>query len=442
MKRPVVSVRNYESSPQTLAGALEDINGFEGLDPAHRVLIKPNLVGWDPEYPIAPYAVYTSSRMVEDMVILLKDYGVRDIAVGEGSAPRGEERDDPESGGTRRIFRALGYGHLEEKYGVKLIDFIKEPFEEVDFGPFSLNMAKSALEADFLINMPVLKTHNQAMVSLGLKNLKGCIDMKSRRFCHNAVIPLHLFCSLFVEALRPSLTVLDGIYGLEKGPYYLGTAFRMNAVVASRDPLGVDMVGAYMMGFDPHTVLHLALYAERNKRSLDLESLNLKGDPPEKFRRPMKYDFVWREDDSGPRNWDRLGLSGIRMPKYDDTICTGCSGMYNPLLMLLTAAYHGEPFEGIEVLTGKRMTPSPGFEKTVLFGNCMIRKNRKDPNIKEAVYIKGCPVTLKEIVKQLKNMGIKADLEYFAKFRETLAHRYDGDPDFEPEHYFMPGATG
>ena len=108
MKKPIVSINKYESSPDSLAKAIEEAKGFEKLQTKHQVLIKPNLVGWDPVYPIAPYGVYTTSRLVEDMVTLLKDYGVKDIIIGEGSAPRGEKKKD-QLVGTRLIFSALGY---------------------------------------------------------------------------------------------------------------------------------------------------------------------------------------------------------------------------------------------------------------------------------------------------------------------------------------------
>ena len=152
------------------------------------------------------------------------------------------------------------------------------------------------------------------------------------------------------------------------------------------------------MGFEPISLKHIELYAERHNRSLDLSSLTLVGLNPDEFTKPLKYDFSWREDNTGPKGWDRLGISGISIPKYDQTLCTGSAGRYNPLLMLITSAFKGKPFEGIEVLTGKKRKPSPGFSRTLLFGNCMIRKNRKDPNIKEAIYMKGCPPSMKEIM--------------------------------------------
>ena len=88
------------------------------------------------------------------------------------------------------------------------------------------------------------------------------------------------------------------------------------------------------------------------------------------------------------------------------------------------------------------MKPSAGFNKTVLFGNCMIKKNRRDPNIKEPVYIKGCPVAMEEIIGQLEKIGLQPDVSFFERFRESLANRYHGKMDFDPSHYFMPGATG
>ncbi len=441
MQKPIVSLVRYTSSPDSLAMALEDANAFQKLNPGHRVLIKPNLVGWDPDYPVAPYGVYTTSRLVEDMVILLKEYGISDITIGEGSA-QGMGRKTNVLKGAGLIFNALGYGHLQKRYGVKLMDFFDEPFLSVEVDGFSLNFAKAALEADFFINMPTLKTHSQAVLSLGLKNLKGCLDMKSRKICHHESVPLDFFCALFDEVIKPSITVLDGIYGLEKGPYYLGTAYRMNVIIVSQDTLAADMVGARVAGYEPAAVEHLAIRARRQHRSMGPDAFTLNGPVPDTVKRYLKSDFSWREDNTGPLYWDKLGISGMRIPKYDSTICTVCSSLFNALVMLITSAYKGTAFEGIEVLTGKKMIPSPGYKKTVLYGNCMIRKNRKDPNIKEAIYIKGCPVAMEEIIGKLRELGLEVDMAFYVRFRESLAKRYDGNPDFNPDFYFMPEATG
>ena len=177
MEKPLVSIKQYEKSPDSLKELLELCTGFEALKPSAHVLIKPNLVALDDRYPMSLYGVYTTSRLVQDMVVLLKEWGVEKITIGEGSA-RGKDFGMP----TQGIYEFLGYPLLKERYGVHLIDLLEGPFEKIDFGEFQLESSKPALETGFFINMPALKTHNQAVLSLGLKNLKGCLSIMRSKF--------------------------------------------------------------------------------------------------------------------------------------------------------------------------------------------------------------------------------------------------------------------
>jgi len=54
--------------------------------------------------------------------------------------------------------------------------------------------------------------------------------------------------------LSPSLTIIDGIYSLERGPGYSGDAHRTDIIVASRDLISADKVGASILGISPQTV--------------------------------------------------------------------------------------------------------------------------------------------------------------------------------------------
>ena len=63
-------------------------DGLKYLDRDMNVLIKPNLVAWVDKYPYAPYGVITTSRVIEEVVKLLKDFGVKKITMGDGCAGR------------------------------------------------------------------------------------------------------------------------------------------------------------------------------------------------------------------------------------------------------------------------------------------------------------------------------------------------------------------
>jgi len=429
--KPVVSLKRYESSPGTLRDLIALCGGFDRLKPSHRAFIKPNLMALDDRYPMPLYGVFTTTRLVHDMVFLLKEFGVDHITIGEGSV-RGKDF----GVSTMGIFKTLGYPMLEKRYGVKLVDMLEGPFQDIDFGDFSLQIAQPILETDFLINMPVLKTHNQAVLSLGLKNLKGSLSLKSRKFCHGRNRSLDHHLSLFVEKVTPALSVLDGIYGLERGPFYLGKAVTMNAMAASRDPLALDAAGAVLAGMDPAGVPHIRDYAERHNRSLDLSRYDMRGTPVQELRRPLKWDNAWNEQNTGPRAWDRLGIRGVMLPKYDETLCTGCSGLYGPILTMIMASYTA-PLNEIEILTGKKMKPSGTANRTMLLGNCMIGENRKDPAVKEAIFVKGCPPSLESVFEALGRCGIKAREDIYAGFRQTLVDRYKGKEGFDESFYHL-----
>jgi uncharacterized protein (DUF362 family) len=434
MEKYPVALKRYEASPESLRELIRLCDGFDGLRPDRHVLIKPNLVGLDDRYPMPLYGVFTTTRLVHDMVILLKEYGVDGISIGEGST-RGKHHGVTTGG----IYERLGYPQLAKRYGVSLLDLFEGPFQRVDFGEFRLEVAQAALEADFLINMPALKTHNQAVLSLGLKNLKGCLSIKSRKFCHRSNESLDHHLARLVEKIRPALTVLDGIYGLEKGPFYLGKAVRMNALAASKDPLAVDIVGAALVGIDPSKVPHIKEHADRQGRAASLQSLDLRGTPLQEIAKTLKWDSTWREDDTGPRAWDRLGISGVSLPKYDKSLCTGCSGLYGTLVAMVMTSYKGIPFDEVEILTGKTMKPSGKARKTFLLGNCMIKKNRSDSGISRAVLVKGCPPSIEEVQRGMKECGFEANMDIYRMFRDSLMERYKGKEEFDETLFHFSG---
>src|SRR4030042_1682093 len=100
-----VSLARYVRSPDSLRSLLEDCGGLDWLAairPSDRVVIKPNLVGADDPFPVAPFGVYTTTRIVEDLVVLLKQSGAARIAGAEGSVRFG-----PADPGTPKLFARL-----------------------------------------------------------------------------------------------------------------------------------------------------------------------------------------------------------------------------------------------------------------------------------------------------------------------------------------------
>ncbi len=85
MQRHKVAVLRYTSSPDSLRSLVNACDGLAGLGEADRVFIKPNLVALDEGFPMPLYGVLTTTRLVHDMVLLLKEQGVGSITIAEGS---------------------------------------------------------------------------------------------------------------------------------------------------------------------------------------------------------------------------------------------------------------------------------------------------------------------------------------------------------------------
>ncbi len=256
MSKYTVSIVRYEKPFHSVAKAVALSRGLDPLPTQAKVFIKPNIVFWTKAVLFPKWGVITTSRVVEDMVVLLKERGIDDITIGEGSViSKPKDLETP-----AHAFKTLGYEVLKKRYGVKYLNTFERPFEKVHVGEgITLNFNRDILESDFVVNLPVLKTHTQTVVSLGIKNLKGTIDIPSRKKCHNPMPgqDLHRMVSKLFLPMPPMFTLLDGIYTSERGPNVDGQARRSNLLVASSDVLSADMVGARVLGIEPTNVPHL-----------------------------------------------------------------------------------------------------------------------------------------------------------------------------------------
>ncbi len=436
----IVSIVRYERPLQSVRKAVDLSRGLEGLPRNPKVFVKPNIVFWTRAVRFPKWGVITTSRVVEDMVVLLKEHGVDDITIGEGIViMEPKDRETP-----THAFKTLGYDILEERYGVKCVNIHERPFERVDLGKgVTLNFNSDFLQSDFVVDLPVLKTHSQTVVSLGIKNLKGTLDMKSRQKCHSAdpERDLNFFVSRLLKALPPSFTLLDGIYTNARGPGFDGKLRRSNLLVASSDILSVDMVGARVLGYDPAEVPHLARAARDLGRPMDLSDVEVVGEAIEKVARHHEYSFPYNEDETLPLPMKRMGIEGLSYRKYDLTLCTYCSSLTGVILMGIVKAWEGEPWDDVEVLSGKLMRPTPGKKNTILIGKCICKANKDDPHITRGIAVKGCPPSRKEIAEAFHQAGIPIDPALLEDMERTPAiymRKYDGRPEFD-ESFFRIG---
>ena len=208
--------------------------------------------------------------------------------------------------------------------------------------------------------------------------------------------------------------------------------------MASGDVLSADMVGAKVLGHEISEVPHLKNAARNRKRPVDLSDLEVVGEKIESVAFHHKYTFPYNEDETLPLPMAKMGIAGLSYRKYDDTMCTYCSSMNRVILGAIAMAWKGEPWDEVEVLTGKRMEPTPGKNKTVLLGKCMYQLHKENPVIKEMIAVKSCPPQPKAIVKAFHLAGIGIDpaiIENAEMSPGFFMKRYEGKPEYEEDHF-------
>ncbi len=431
-----VAITKYKKGESSVGQAITLSNAFQNMPSNARVVIKPNIVCWL-RGPFPKWGVITTARVVEETVIALREHGAGEIAIVEGLM-----RSDPKDKELAQLaFKHLGYDKLKDRYDIKAYDSFERPFSKTDLGDgVELSVNNDIMDCDFVVNIPVMKTHAQTAVSLGMKNLKGVLNMNSRKKCHSPDMEkdLEYMISHLPGLLPPSATILDGIYTIERGPAFDGKARRSDLIVASADLLSADMVGTKLLGHKPEDIGHIRNAAKRQGRPLDLSDIDVKGEKIDDVASFHEYTFPYNEDNTLPVKMAKMGMTGLKYYKYDSSLCTYCSGLNGMLLTILGMTWNGKPFDDVEFLTGKRMTPTPGMKKTILVGQCMCKLNKDYQGPQELIPIKGCPPDPKDAIEAMKKIGISIDETIFKNQDMGGAYfmaRYKGKPEFD-ESFF------
>jgi uncharacterized protein (DUF362 family)/NAD-dependent dihydropyrimidine dehydrogenase PreA subunit len=190
-----------------------------------------------------------------------------------------------------RVYQRAGYADFRSKYGFEFIDIDSAGYREIVIprgrAIKSLVVSDAVLNCDKLINMPVLKTHLQTIVTIGLKNLKGVVVGKQKHIIH--LQGLHQGIVDLNTVIKSDLTIVDGIIGMEgTGGPTNGRPVKMEAIVAGDNVVEVDAVATRVMGGDPTKVEHIRLASEQGLGKLSgfemvgdsLESVSAKRDLP------------------------------------------------------------------------------------------------------------------------------------------------------------------
>ncbi len=275
-----------------------------------RVLIKPNLL-----MPAKPEkAVLTHPLVVRAVVEYVLSKGGRPLI-----------SDSPAMGSIEKIYVVGVFQKALRDLDVQFEAFRNT--EKVNIGkPFGrVDIAREPLEADVVINLPKLKTHTGMLLSLGVKNLFGCIVGLQKPEWHlKSGIDRDIFARLLTQiyhAINPSITIVDGILAMEgQGPGKSGKPRYLGVLAGGSNAHDVDMAICRLLGIDPN---RLPTHAAAKQLGLVGKEIYINGE----FH--IVNDFKFPDFGSltvGPKplhTFIRKHL--LQRPEVNDRLCTMCS---------------------------------------------------------------------------------------------------------------------
>ena len=283
----ITTTDGYELSTlkQAVTRLLEPIGGISAfVSQGDRVLLKPNLLSAkEPDK-----AVTTHPAVVQVVAELVRDAGGI-VLIG----------DSPGIGGFLRVAEKSGISDAARDSGASLVEF-KEGIELQGNGTFrSIRLARAYYEADKVINLPKLKTHEMMTMTCAVKNLFGAVVGAEKAGWHlKAGRSQQLFARLLLEIYllkKPVLNIVDAITAMEGNGPGSGEPITLGVLIAGVNPVAIDVIAGKLAGI-PADLLHI----EREAASMGLpgalfEDIVLCGTPlgdiPEtRFKLPTGLD--------------------------------------------------------------------------------------------------------------------------------------------------------
>lgn len=167
-----------------------------------------------------------------------------------------------------QVMATTGAGALLKKLDVEFVDaradtMALRPLKHDAETGRVYNVGMSALAADGIVCLPKLKTHNRTGVTLGIKGLMGLLGAADRHGFHRRGVDEDIVELYKRLQHRIRATFVDGIVAMEGNGPTNGNAVPMNLLIAGQDMVGVDAVGAMIMGFDTDEVHHIRMATEQ-----------------------------------------------------------------------------------------------------------------------------------------------------------------------------------
>ncbi len=267
-------VRSDDDIASALKEALKAVDWTQHI--RGKVFIKPNLCSKN-----YIQGAVTNPQVLFHLVQILRDRA-EEVIVGESNGYNYCCNDALAMTGTKKIV---------EKAGGKAINLSEDEIVNVE-NPATLvlrdfPLPKTIVEADSVVDIPVMKTHEFTNYSGAIKNLFGCIPNNRRIFLHpNFNEVMHDLLVL----LKPKFVVMDATFAMEGNGPNRGIVIPMNLILTSSDLVAIDKLCCEIMGINWTDISYLKFIDKHLQR--EQSEIQVVGEKVENIKRKFLLPYA------------------------------------------------------------------------------------------------------------------------------------------------------
>ncbi len=234
------------------------------------VVVKPNVC-----YPKnIENMIITDARVLEAVLDIVKRKTKNVLVVESNSI----------SGTAEKRMTDTGMMNVVKECDVDFLNLSKDDVEEHEVAGCVLEIPKTVLEADFLVNLPKLKTNDMVYISVAMKNMFGILANEKKKLHEN----LPEILAYLNKILRQDLIVVDGIIGMEGMGPIRGSPVPLGLIISGSNPVTVDAACCYIMEINPYAVESLWKAYKAGVGEIDMKHIQVIGESIDDVKLPFR----------------------------------------------------------------------------------------------------------------------------------------------------------
>lgn len=370
-KKSLVALVHGEDVQANVTRVFDLMGGVTNMiEPKSTVVLKPNAGHAAPP----ELAVCTHPETVRAVIREVKKANPKRIIIAEAAAVGCD---------TLECYEVSGIASVAREEGVDLIDIkrekdlIKIPVRGYRSNIDHVMLPRFLVEAEHIINLPILKAHASMVFSCALKNIKGVVQDRVHMLMHQQNLTMAMMDVWY--AARADINIVDVMNAASGYSPHTPVPLKVDCIMGSYDPVAVDRIACELVGIDADMVDYFRTAEEAGLGTTKLEDIELVGDDIAHCRTKMWVPYI--EEISN------------RWPEYDvrcQGACSSCQALLTLNMETLKAIGEYDKHSDMTVVAGGKneMPQGKPDEKIILHGNCTRKYLKQCPN---ALFIQGCP---------------------------------------------------